>query len=118
MSNYNIEIDLLKLKGARVADAEGEHGVFVPINNRIGTVSDAFQVTGQISHTMVWQKRQGVILKVTALGMASGDRGQSHLIKPHISKDVFERLTEAQLKKMPWIGNMRPWTTGKGGDAK
>lgn len=112
MTNYNIEIDLLKLKRARVADVEGEHGVFVPINNRIGTVSDAFQVMGQVSGTMVWQKRQGVILKLTALGMASGDRGQSHLIKPHISKGVFEQLTEEQLRKMPWIGNMRPWTKG------
>jgi len=112
MSNYNIEIDLLKLKGARVLDTDGEHGIFVPINNKVGTVSDAFQVMGQISHTMVWQKRQGVILKVTALGMQSRDRAQSHLIKPHVSKDVFERLTEAQLKQMPWIGNMRPWTKG------
>ena len=112
MDNYNIEIDLLKLKGARVTDADGEHGVFVPINNKVGTVSDAFQVMGQVSHTLVWQKRQGVILKVTALGMASHERGQSHLIKPHISKEVFERLTEAQLKRMPWIGNMRPWNKG------
>jgi len=109
MSNYNIEIDLLKLKGARVMDAEGEHGIFVPINNTIGTVSDAFQVMGQISHTLVWQRRKGVILKVTALGMTSQERGQSHLIKPHISKEVFERLTEDQLKRVPWIGNLRPW---------
>ena len=110
MTNYNIEIDLLKLKGARVADAEGEHGVFVPINNQIGTVSDAFQVWSQLTNRLIWQRRQGVILKVTALGMSSMDRGQSHLIKPHISKEVFERLTEEQLKKMPWIGNIRPWT--------
>ena len=112
MNNYNIEIDLLKLKGARVLDDGGEHGIFVPINNKVGTVSDAFQVMGDISHTMVWQKRQGVILKVTALGTRDNPQGQSHWIKPHIAKDVFERLTEAQLKKMPWIGNMRPWTKG------
>ena len=114
MSNYDIEIDLAKLKGARVMDVDGEygteHGIFLPINNRIGTGTDYCVISGnQAPDSPTYTKRTGVILKAAALGMRTVTRGQTHLLKPHVNKDIFERLTEEQLRRMPWIGNMRPW---------
>ena len=119
MSNYNIEIDLLKLKGAKVADVQGNtetrRCICVPINNRVGTVTDAYFIRDERTGEMVEVKKKGVTLVLSAFELQRKDRGQSHMIKPGFNKETFERLTDEQLREVPWIGNLKPWQKGGGG---
>ena len=119
MANFNIEIDLLKLKGAKVADVQGNTEtrkcICIPINNEIGTVTDAYFTRGELSGELLEVKKKGVTLSLTAFELKKGEDGQSHLIKPSISKEVFERLSEDQQRRIPWIGNLKPWKKPAGG---
>ena len=119
MSNYNIEIDLLKLKGAKVADVQGNtetrRCICVPINNRVGTVTDAYFIRDERTGELVEVKKKGVTLVLSAFELQRKDRGQSHMIKPGFNKETFERLTDEQLREVPWIGNLKPWQMGGGG---
>ena len=119
MSNYNIEIDLLKLSGAKVQDvrgiAETRRCICIPIDNKVGTVTDAYFARGEKPGEIVEVKKSGVCLSLTAFALRNGERGQSHLIKPAFSKETFDRMTEEQLRKMPWIGNLKPWEKKNGG---
>lgn len=119
MSNFNIEIDLLKLKGAKVQDVQGRtetrRCICIPIENRIGTVTDAYFTRGELSGELVEVKKKGVMLALTAFELRSKERGQSHLLKPALAKDVFDNLSEEQQHKIPWIGNMKPWNKPEGG---
>ena len=105
MSNYDIEIDLLKLKGAKV---EGEN-VVIPINNKYGTVVDRY--TGKDGRTGLPTEvfLDGVKLKLSAFELKNQLRGQTHLIKPSFNKQTYDCLTEEQLRSVPWIGTLKPW---------
>lgn len=118
MSNYNIEIDLLKLPGAKVRDIQGKTEmrscICIPIDSRLGTVADSFftrdPYTGIVKEVM----KKGVTLRLTAFEIGSNPDGQSHLIKPAVSREVFATMTEDQKHKMPWIGNIKPWAKPAG----
>ncbi len=118
MSNYNIEIDLLKLKGAKVADVQGKTQtkkcVCVPIDNSTGTVTDAYITRDQETGKRVEVKKKGVRLNLIAYEMQRKERGQSHLVKPSLSKEAMEQLPEDQARLIPWIGNMKPWNNDGG----
>ena len=118
MSNYNIEIDLLKLKGAKVADVQGKTQtkkcVCVPIDNSTGTVTDAYITRDQETGKRVEVKKKGVRLNLIAYEMQRKERGQSHLVKPSLSKEAMEQLPEDQVRLIPWIGNMKPWNNDGG----
>lgn len=118
MSNYNIEIDLLKLKGAKVADVQGKTQtkkcVCVPIDNSTGTVTDAYITRDQETGKRVEVKKKGVRLNLIAYEMQRKERGQSHLVKPSLSKEAMEQLPEDQARLIPWIGNMKPWNNDVG----
>ena len=113
MSNYNVEIDLLKVKGARVADVKGNTRVrrciCIPIDNAVGTVTDSYFTRDQVTGERVEVRKKGVSLNLTAFELASKERGQSHLLKPSLSKETYESLTEEQRRMVPWIGNLKPW---------
>jgi hypothetical protein len=118
MSNYNIEIDLLKLKGAKVADVQGKTQtkkcVCVPIDNSTGTVTDAYITRDQETGKRVEVKKKGVRLNLIAYEMQRKERGQPHLVKPSLSKEAMEQLPEDQARLIPWIGNMKPWNNDGG----
>ncbi len=118
MSNSNIEIDLLKLDGAKVQEIQGRtqirRCVCVPIDNRVGTVTDAYfarQGDGELHEV----KLKGVLLHLTAFELRSKEKGQSHLIKPSFSREMYEGMTEDQVRRVPWIGNVKPWSKPEGG---
>lgn len=99
MNNYNIEIDLLKIDGARpmeVLDGGSVRpGVWLPIDNRKGTVTCL---------------KDGVImLSMTALEQPHKVRGQSHLIKVHLNRETFDQMSRDERRQLSWIGNLRPW---------
>lgn len=113
MSNFNIEIDLLKLKDAKVADVQGRSQtrrcICIPINNDFGTVTDSYLTRDPQSGEVQEVRKKGVTLKVVAYELKDPSKGQSHLLKPAVNKETYERLTEEDLRKMPWIGNVKPW---------
>ena len=109
MFNYNITIDLKKIQGAKVVDMEGERGVFIPINNRIGTVTDAYYTQDGYGGEFALKQRKGVLLRVVALGINPTVNNQTHLLKAYLYKETVSTLMEEQLRRMPWIGNMQNW---------
>ena len=46
MGNFNIQVDLTKLQGARVMDIQGNKStrqcVVIPIDNKVGTIADGY----------------------------------------------------------------------------
>lgn len=108
----------MKLDGAKVQDIQGRtqtrRCVCVPIDNQVGTVTDAYFVRmgdGKLQEV----KLKGVLLHLTAFELRSKDKGQSHLVKPSFSREMYERMTEEEVRKVPWIGNVKPWSKPEGG---
>lgn len=116
MSNYNIDIDLLKLEGAKVQDIQGNAQtrkcVCIPIDNRAGTVTDTYFARGKGG--LIEMKKKGVVLSLTAFEIRDDKDGQSHLIKPHLSREFYDNMTETERRQVRWIGNLRPWNPDGG----
>ena len=104
----------MKLDGAKVQDVQGKtqtrRCVCVPIDNRVGTVTDAYFTRGQDTGELREVKLKGVLLHLTAFELRVKDKGQSHLIKPSFSRETYERMTDEQVRRVPWIGNVKPWS--------
>ncbi len=83
--------------------------VCIPIDNRLGTVTDAYLTAGQLLGERIEVKRKSVILSMTAFELKEPSKGQTHWIKAALSKETFARLTEEQKLEEPWIGNLRAW---------
>ena len=78
-------------------------------------MTDAYFIRDERTGELVEVKKKGVTLVLSAFELQRKDRGQSHMIKPGFNKETFERLTDEQLREVPWIGNLKPWQKGGGG---
>lgn len=111
MPNYNLRIALTKLKGARIMDIQGKTCkktcVVIPIDNEEGTVQDSYE--GKIDGMPTWKPMDEVQLNLTAFEFKEKKYGQTHGIKASFSRKRMEKMTEEELRSMPFIGNMRPW---------
>ncbi len=111
MTNYNLKLDALKLKGARVIDnPDGSRGLYIPINNRIGTVTDGYFVTDKKTGVKKEKASKSVYINLTAFELHEPKFGQTHFLKPAFNKGVMEGLTEEQLRLVPFVGNLKPWS--------
>lgn len=112
--NYNIEVDLLKIEGAKVLDVQGrvttKRCICIPIDNEKGTVSDSYFKSSQTAAGMVEVKKKGCYLALAAFRSTRQERGQSHLLKPSFSETYFKTLSADQRRQIPFVGNMKPWT--------
>lgn len=112
MPNYNLRIALTKLKGARIMDIQGKTCtktcVVIPIDNYEGTVQDAYE--GKVDGLPTTRQLDDVQLNLTAFEFREPRFGQTHGIKASFSKKRMEGMTEEQLRSMPFVGNMKPWT--------
>lgn len=88
-TNYNIQVDLMKLAGARLEDG----CICLPCQEDGPVVSNG----------------GSCFLKLTAFEMAQKREGMSHLIKPSLSVDQKSGIGTFGLRAMQYIGNMRPW---------
>lgn len=50
-----------------------------------------------------------VQLLATAYESANQNFGSSHYIKPQVSREYFERMSETQVRGLPFIGSLQPW---------
>lgn len=111
MSNYNLTIALTKLKGAKVMEIQGKTCtktcVVIPIDNDEGTVRDSYE--GKIDGLPTMKSLEDVQLNLTAFEFREKKYGQTHGIKASFSKKRLERMSEEELRSMPFVGNMKPW---------
>jgi hypothetical protein len=113
MSNYNLRIALTKLKGAKVMEIEGRTCkklcVVIPIDNEEGTVVDSYE--GRIDGLPTTRPLDDVQLNLTAFEFKEKRYGQTHGIKAAFSKERLKRMSEEELRNMPFVGNLKPWVT-------
>ena len=111
MSNYNLRIALTKLKGAKVMEIQGKTCtktcVVIPIDNEEGTVRDSYE--GKIDGMPTTKFLEDVQLHLTAFEFREKKYGHTHGLKASLSKKRMESITEAELRSIPFIGNMKPW---------
>ena len=90
--NYNIKIDLTKLFGAKlVTDPDAGEGVFIPAGGPV-------EISGErCSLSLV-----GFELKFEC-------DGQTHLLKPWLSRSQAFGMTQRALQAIPYVGHMKPW---------
>lgn len=92
--NYLLNINLLKLKGAFVANLNGTNErktcLCIPI-------SESDMAAGE----------KGVYLDLNAYEVSENQFGQSHLLKQRLAKAKYESLSPAERDKLPIIGNMK-----------
>ena len=113
MSNYNIEIDLMKIEDAKLKDVlydtRVRRCVCLPIDNEIGTITDTLAVKNKETGQIERRPRKGVILKLTAFELPEPASEQTHLIKPAYNKATCQQLSPELRRLVPWVGNLRPW---------
>lgn len=97
MSNYQIRIDLLKLKNAGLARVKGGSGV--PKQCLVIPIEDARLFLGS----------KGCYLDLNAWeGREPGQYGDTHGLKQSLAKATLDQMTEEERKAMPFLGNMKP----------
>lgn len=118
MSNYNLTIALTKLKGAKVMEIQGKTCtktcVVIPIDNEEGTVRDSYE--GKVDGLPTMKSLEDVQLNLTAFEFREKKYGQTHGIKASFSKKRLERMSEEELRSMPFVGNMKPWAIAQKDD--
>lgn len=101
--NYNLSVNLLKLKNTCVIDVESKStgvvkkGIFIPINDNDLYVSldDTLNVRGLLLSLAAWELKE------------KSKYGDTHLVKQAFSKEFRETLSDEEIKSMPILGNMK-----------
>ena len=118
MANLNIKILLTRLKGAKVMEIEGKHSkrlcVVIPIDNDEGTVVNSYE--GKIDGLPTTKPLNDVQLHLSAFEFKEKRYGQSHGLKAAFSKKKMERMTEDEIRSMPFVGHIKPWALAKQDD--
>lgn len=95
--NYSISINLLKLKSA-IADVSGKKCIIIPIaDNRLYASYD--QATNAI---------KSVYLNLNAWEARESKYGDSHSLKQQLTIEERKRMTDEELRAMPFLGSMKP----------
>lgn len=103
MSNYSGKMNLLKFKNACIITVQGKSaskkGVFIPVDDNaiFVTAGDDQKARGAYIDFMAWENQQ------------PGKYGDTHGIRQSLPKETRERMTEEQLKAVPYFGNMKPY---------
>lgn len=119
IGNFNIEIDIDCIPGARVMEIQGNREkrncVVIPIDSNRGTVADSYM--GK-SHDGLPEVKffKHVKMRLVAIEHRNKRYGISHSLKPSFSKEHEERMTEEQLYAVAWCGTLKPWAGTKDDD--
>ena len=90
--NYNIKMELTKFRGAKVVnDQEAGEGVFIPAGSPI-EIEDG-----------------RCYLSLVAFELKYEYDGQTHLVKPWLSKSQAFGMTKKALESIPYVGYLKPW---------
>lgn len=115
MSNYNLKIMLTRLKGAKVMEVEGKRSkrlcVVIPIDNDEGTVVDSYE--SKIDGLPTTKPLNDVQLNLSAFEFKEQRYGQSHGLKASFSRKRLEKMSEDEVRSMPFVGHMKPWAVAR-----
>ena len=101
--NYSGKLNLLRFKNACIVSVQGKtekkKGVFIPIddNQLFVSADDRGQAKGAYVDFMAWENRQ------------VSQYGDTHAMRQQYPREVRERMSEEQLKTIPYFGNLRPF---------
>ena len=113
MSMLTLSIDLTKLPGAKVMEIQGERStrqcVVLPIDNKVGIVADGY--IGKDPETGLPTEKFFDHVKLNLVGIQYREPkyGATHGLKAQYSVEYMQKMTEEQLRKAPWLGNVKPW---------
>lgn len=97
-------MNLLKFRNACIVCVKGRNevkrGVFIPIddNNLFISADENLKPKGAYIDFTAWENQQ------------PGKYGDTHSIRQSLAKEVRERMTDDELKAVPYFGNMKPYT--------
>ena len=92
MSNFNIRIDLKKMKNVVFAKIDGKKCIVIPV----------------AENPEVFVGEKGIYLSMSAIELRSPSQfGDTHLVNPLLDKKVYECMSDDQRKNLPILGNMR-----------
>lgn len=113
MSNLNISIDLTKLPGAKVMNIQGERQtrecVVIPIDNAIGVVCNGCPAKDPQTGLPTERFFSNVKLNLVGIQYREPKYGATHGLKAQYSIEYMQTVTEEQLRRAPWLGNVKPW---------
>lgn len=98
MSNLNININLLKYKGAGT----------VTLTGKSGQPTKCLVIPIEVNHLYVGES--GVYASFTAWRNDKLQDGKTHLIKQGLSKEVRAAMTQEEKLQMPTFGDVKPLT--------
>ena len=104
MTSFSGKFNLLKFKNSCIVSVKGKastkRGVFIPIddNNLFISADENLKPKGAYIDFTAWENQQ------------PGKYGDTHSIRQSLEKEVRERMTEEELKAVPYFGNMKPYT--------
>lgn len=92
MANFNLSIDLMKFWGAKVTTTKnGQEVIVIPIEENKLKKTTRGAVMAYLQAT---EKKQ------------IGQYGDTHFIKPKLTKEAFASLSEEQRNSIPFIGSV------------
>lgn len=101
--NYSGKLNLLKFRNPCIVTVKGnsstKRGIFIPIddNNLFISADENLKAKGAYVDFNAWENQQ------------PGKYGDTHSIRQSLAKEVRERMTEDELKSVPYFGNMKPY---------
>lgn len=94
--NYNLKIDYAKLKKVGVAHIQGKTGkvkcVIIPVEE----------------NNIFLSEKGGIYQDFSVFATKEEKYGQTHIIKPAMRKEEYERMTEDERKAIPIVGSLSP----------
>ena len=95
--NYNLKLDLAKLKKVGVANITGKTG------NKVKCV-----VIPVEENNIFLSEKGGVYLDLACFALKEEKYEQSHLVKPSLTKEQRERMTDEEKNAIPIVGALKP----------
>lgn len=113
MGNFNVQVDLTKLPGAKVMTIQGKKEsklcVVIPIDNEVGTVCDGYEAYTKEGFPTI-KSFEDVKLTMVAIEYKNKRHGITHGLKPSFTQKFMDTLNPEQLYNTPWLGTMKPWS--------
>lgn len=95
--NYNLKLDLAKLKKVGVANITGKTG------NKVKCV-----VIPVEENNIFLSEKGGIYMDLACFALKQENYGQSHLIKQSLSEEERKSMTEEERNAMPIVGALKP----------
>lgn len=102
-NNYSGKLNLLKFLNACIVTVKGntstKRGVFIPLddNNVFVSADENMKPRGAYIDFIAFENQQ------------PGKYGDTRSLRQSLAKEVRERMTDEELKAVPYIGNMKPY---------